>query len=116
MVTVGPFSRRVVTASQTAIAPATSGTSQTTENRKRPRLTLASGRPRRGGTGGAGAPGLTRSSVDISVPPGVPDQPRVEAGGGEHGQDDHGGEGGSTLARHDRGELAEADERRQDRD
>src|SRR5689334_1929573 len=90
MVTVGPFSRRVVTASQTAMAPATSGTSQTTENRRRPFLTSASGGPRRGGPDGAGAPGLSRSSVDIPVPPGVPDQPRVEAGRGEHDQDDHG--------------------------
>src|SRR3954469_18697145 len=70
MLTVGPCSRRVVTASQAAMAAAASGTSQTTEKRRRPRLTAGSRGPRRGGTGGAGAPGLTRSSVVMRRPPG----------------------------------------------
>src|SRR4051794_41458915 len=110
MLTVGPCSRRVVTASQAAMAAATSGTSQTTEKRRRPRLTAGSCGPRRGGTGGAGAPGLSRSSVGISVTPGVPDQPRGEAGGGGHGKDDPPGEGGRPLARPDGGRPAPADE------
>src|SRR3954447_9299239 len=98
MLTVGPCSRRVVTASQTAMAPATSGTSQITDSRRR-RFTAALGIRRASSVAGF-------VPVVITVLPRVPDEPRIEGGGCEHGKDHDRRERGRAAAGLDRRELA----------
>src|ERR1700741_2143234 len=111
MVMVGPRSTTVLTASHPASSAATSGTSHTAGIGQRARP---------GGTAWGVSAGFSwrisaRISVDVIALRG-PDEPRVEAHRGEHGEPHDRGEGEGARAGLDVRERPGLHQRRQDRD